>query len=217
MAHYFFVLEGKWFEEEVRPALGACRRQRSFAPALRLCATLRPAAEAFTRRYHTAELFLMTLGPGIPFDRDLWRLLVGEVLLVGAVAIPEFQTCEDTLCCLLAPEVYRAGDWTSRPRAQLPTIVQAHRGSRDLTFADAVYHPQRCGYNNSDDVARLTAYLEALRPEDWTATQLDALQGTVEADRAEELEFSREWFPSLRELYQEARAHGRVVVTEEVY
>jgi hypothetical protein len=39
---------------------------------------------------------------GLPYDRHFWRALVGEVLLFAADDIPEFQTCADTLCCLLA-------------------------------------------------------------------------------------------------------------------
>jgi hypothetical protein len=178
---------------------------------------LRPAAEAFVRRYHTANLLLMNFDPGVPFDRDLWRLLVSEVLLVGATAIPEFQTCEETLGCLLAPEAYRSGDWSSQPRSRQPAIIQAHHGSRDLTFGDSVYHPDHCGYNNLGDVSRLAAYLEGIRPEEWTVTALQSLRDTDEADRAEELDFAREWFPALRDLYTEARDLGRVIVIEEVY
>jgi hypothetical protein len=217
MAHYFFVLDGHFFEEQARPALAACRQQRSFAPFLPLCRELRPAAEAFARRFHTADLVLTSFGLGLPFDRDLWRLLVSELLLVAATSIPEFQTCEDTLCCLLAPDAYRGGDWTTQPRSRQPAIIQAHRGSRDLTFDDAVYHPEHCGYNNPGDVARLAAYLEAIQPEEWTVAQLHDLRDTPEADRGEELEFAREWFPSLRDLYTEARDRGQVVVIEEVY
>jgi hypothetical protein len=214
MAEYFFVLDGAWFEEKARPALAACRRERSFAPCRALCAALRPAADSFVGHYRTGEL-LLTQVEGLTFDRDLWRLLVGEVLLVAAVA-PEIHTCPNTLCCLLAPQHYRAGEWRGQPRQQLPEVLQAHVGSRELTFGSAVYHPERCGYNNRDDVSRLAAYLERVRPEEWAVEELGDLRDIDEADRAEELAFARDWFGPLRDLYCQAREQGQVIVTEQI-
>jgi hypothetical protein len=214
MADYFFVLDGAWFEEQARPALAACRQLGSFAPCRSLCATLRPAADTFVHRYRTSEL-LLTQVEGLAYDRDLWRLLVGEVLLVAAAA-PELQTCPDTLCCLLAPELNRGGGWRGLARQQLPEVLQAHRGSRDLTFGRAVYHPERCGHNNREDVCRLAAYLETVRPEEWTVEGLAELHGVEADDRAEELAFARDWFGPLRDLYCQARERGQVIVTEQI-
>ena len=60
-------------------------------------------------------------------------------------------------------------------RESLPPILQAHRGSRDLTFGAAVYRPEHAGYNNAADVARLADYLAAVRPEHWTPADLAGL------------------------------------------
>ena len=140
---------------------------------------------------------------GLPFDRDAWRALVGEVLLFTAAEIPEFQTCEETLCLLLAPEAYGK---EIAERERLPPILQAHRGSRDLTFGAVAYRPEHAGYNNAADVARLAEYLTAVRPERWTPADLIALPGAEgEEEREEELAFAREWFPALADLFRRAR------------
>src|SRR5437763_2978441 len=105
MADYFLVLDAAAFEGRVRPALAESWRRRSFDPCRGLCADLLPAARAYARRYHTGtepSLVERVVG-GLPFDRAFWRALAGEVLLFSAADIPEFQTCPDTLCCLLAP------------------------------------------------------------------------------------------------------------------
>src|SRR5581483_5848542 len=108
--------------------------------------------------------------------------------------IPEFQVCAETLCCLLAPQHYCNGVFE---RSQLAPIQQAHLGSRDLTFGAAVYRPEFAGYNNAADVRRLADYLGSIRPETWTAAALDDLRDIVPEDRADELDFAREWFPAL--------------------
>jgi hypothetical protein len=214
MADYFLALDGATFEGEVRPALAAAWLRRSFEPCRALCASLVPAARDYADRYHTGgESLIQNVAEGLSFDRGFWRLLVGEVLLVAAVEIPEFQTAADTLYLLLAPEV--GGDTLDLPRGQRPAILQAHQGSRDLTFGPATYRPDHAGYNNAADVARLADYLAALRPETWTTAALRHLED--EDERADELAFAREWFPELRELYRRAHAEGRVLVLEQVY
>jgi hypothetical protein len=217
MADYFLVLDGAAFEGQVRPALAESWRRRSFEPCRALCAGLVSAARSYAERYHTgdAEPLVARVAAGLPFDRAYWRALVGEVLLFEAVEIPEFQTCAETLCCLLAPEQVQAGFVL---RERLAPIQQAHRGSRDLTFGTAVYRPEHAGYNNAADVARLADYLASVQPERWTPTALADLGGDLDdEERAEELAFAREWFPALRDLYGRARDQGRVLVIEEVY
>jgi hypothetical protein len=217
MADYFLLLDAEPFEGQARPALAAAWRQRSFAPCRELCAALLPAARAYAERYHTGveEPLLALVARGLPFDRDYWRHLVSEVLLFTAVEVPEFQVCEETLCCLLAPENYRAGI-TARER--LAPIQQAHRGTRDLTFGAAVYRPDHAGYNNRDDVARLADYLAAVRPESWTVADLaDLRDAEDDAARADELEFAREWFPALCDVFRRARERGQVIIHENIY
>ena len=182
MADYFLMLDAAAFEGRVRPALAASRRLRGFDPCRALCAELAPAAHAYAERYHVGgdEPLVVRVAGGLSFDRDAWRALVGEVLLFTAVEIPEFQTCEETLGALLAPE--QEGKEITE-RESLPPILQAHRGSRDLTFGAAVYRPEHAGYNNAADVARLADYLAAVRPERWTPADLAGLAGADERRR----------------------------------
>ena len=178
------------------PRVGDCA-------VLRLSFVLRellPAARAYAEQYHVGgdEPMLARVADGLPFDRACWRALVGEVLLFTAVEIPEFQTCEETLCRLLAPEHYREA---VDQRERLAPIQQAHRGTRDLTFGAAVYRPEHAGYNNAADVARLADYLAAVRPEDWRSADLIGLRAARdEAEREEELAFARDWFPALADV-----------------
>jgi hypothetical protein len=214
MADYFLLLDGKTFEGEVRPSLAASWRERTFGPCRNLCASLAPAALAYAERYHTGgESLVARVAGGLPFDRAFWRLLVGEVLLVAAVDIPEFQTAPDTLARLLAPDFDPA---VCLPRERRPAILQAHQGSRDLTFGAATYRPEFAGYNDARDVARLADYLAAVRPEEWPPAALRDLPGDEE-DHTDELAFAQEWFPVLRDLYRDARERGRVLVIEQVY
>jgi hypothetical protein len=96
----------------------------------------------------------------------------------------------------------------------MPPIMQAHRGSRDLTFGAAVYRPEHAGLNDRDDVARLAEFLASVRPEQWTAA---ALVGMDEEDAADEIEFAREWFPELVDLFRRANERGQVIVHERMY
>src|SRR5262245_46046802 len=131
MADYFYLHDGAWFEDVARPALTDAWRGRDFTACRTLATSLLPAARDYRVRYHTSavEPLLAAVVTGVPFDRALWRHLVGEVLLFGAKEIPELPTCAETLCCLLAPEQYAARAAT---RERMPAIEQAHFGSRDL-------------------------------------------------------------------------------------
>jgi hypothetical protein len=101
---------------------------------------------------------------------------------------------------------------------QRPPIRQAHEGSHDLTFGPAVYRPEHTGYNNAQDVARLADYLDAVRPQSWTAADLERLRDAAEAEEhADELAFAREWFPVPRDLYRGARRRGQALVHESIY
>src|SRR5262249_24101412 len=125
----------------------------------------------------------------------------------------ELQNCEETLGRLLAPGHDPA---SPAPRSLLPPIWQAHRGSRDLTFGAAVYRPDHAGLNDRADVARLAEYLEAVCPESWAAAGLAAF-GMGEEDAADEVEFAREWFPELVDLFRRTRDAGRLLIHERIY
>jgi hypothetical protein len=215
MADYFLMLDAAAFESRARPALGAAWRTRCFEPCRMLCAELMPAALAYAERYHVGgeEPLLARVAAGLTFDRHVWRGVVAEVLLVAAVEIPEFQTCEETLCLLLAPDRLGAD---ATLREGLAPIQQAHRGSRDLTFGSAIYRPEHAGYNSAIDVGRLADYLAAVRPERWAPADLARLSEDG-AERDEELAFAREWFPALADLFRRARERGCVLVHESMF
>jgi hypothetical protein len=207
MPLYFLVHDAAPFHQAIRPALSQAWRCRSFETCRPLCQSLAPAALSFAERYHTGpeESLLVQLAdsPRL-FDRDLWRLLVGEVLLFGAAAVPEFQTAPDTLAWFLAP-----GEQTA-------PIRQAHFGSRKLVLG-GFYRPEAAGWNHAADVARLAEYLSGIDLDDWTVARLAGLSEFAdEDDRVEEREFAREAFARLRELYQAAREAKQVIICEQL-
>jgi hypothetical protein len=217
MAEYFLCLNGETFLNEIRPALAASWRVRSFEPCRSLCDQLLPAVRAYMQRYHLGEeeTLVAHVAAGLVFDRAYWRQLVGEVLLFAAVEIPEFQSNAETLICLLAPEQYRR---ETSVREQFAPIQQVFRGSRDVTFGAAVYRPEHAGYNDADDVTRLAAYLASVDSRHWSLDDLRALPDMQNDDeRADELAFIREWFPVLVDLYQRARSAKHVLVIEDIY
>ncbi len=213
MPIYYIVLDHRVFHEDIVPPLAASWRQRSFVPCRALCASLRPIVAGFRAQLYAGseEPLLVQVERGLPFDLRVWRTLVGEVLLFAAAEVPELQTAPETLCCLLAPDQYRAGDV---PRERFAPIQQAHFGSRELTFGAAVYRPEQVGLNDRDDVVRLAAYLAEVEPQSWSIAALAELRGVEDDERAEELEYVRDWFPALQDLYRQASERGRVVVCE---
>jgi hypothetical protein len=213
MPLYFLLLSEPFFQRQLRPALAASWQQRSFEPCRGLCADLLPAVQAFAVRYHTGhdETLLVRVADGLPFDRDYWRALVGEVLWYGAAEIPELETAPDTLGCLLGPQQVA----TDLTRERFAQIHQAHYGARDLVFGGGYYRPEHAGYNDAADVARLADYLAGLDPQAWTPADLSALPDLAdEQERADELEYARDWLPPLRDLYRQAREQERIVVCE---
>jgi hypothetical protein len=214
MPLYHLLLDAAEFHERIHPTLSAARRSRSLEPCKDLCTALLPTAREFAQRYCLGpeEPLLAEVARGLAFERDFWPHLVGEVLWYSAAEIPELQTAPDTLCCLLAPERYRH---RGAERGEFSLIEQAHHGARDLIFGGACYRPEQAGYNDLADVERVAVYLESLDPHSWTVAGLASLAGTdSDEDRAEELEFVRDWFPALRDLYRRARDQRQVVVCE---
>ena len=217
MADYFFVLDADEFELVTRPALADAWRLHTFEAARRLCGQLVPAAREYAARYHTGtvEPLLVRIASGlVPFDRTLWRALVGEVLLFAALECPEFQVNAATLTCLLAKDASRD---PARERARFVPIEQVLRGSRDLSFGTAVYRPDHAGYNAAGDVKRLADYLGGVHPEQWSVTDLAGLPEIPRDDWEDELAFAREWFPALVALYRGAAERARAIVYESIY
>ena len=213
MPLYFLLLDGARFKGEVVPTLAAAWRRRSFAPCRPLCVGLLPAVREFAERYHTGPdepLLGRVAREDVPFDRDVWRLLAGEVLLYAAADIPEFQTAEDTLVYLVAPD---AAVGTALPRERCAPLAQAHHGSRDLVLG-GYYRPEQAGWNDRDDVARLAGYLGGIDPTRWRPDDLAGLPALPEEEREDELAFAGDCLTALREMYERARVAGQVVVCE---
>jgi hypothetical protein len=214
MSVYYMLVDADLFNCRMSPALAASWRLRSFDPCRALCSDLAPAALAFTEGLPTGseEPLVCKVARDLPFDRHFWTLLVGELLLYAATEIPEIQIAPDTLCCLLAPESYRQD---AVPRAHYAPIQQAHFGRRELLFGVHCYRGEHAGYNDVGDVASLGEYLASQTPEDWTAADLTELRNVAdEEERQEELDFAREWFPALRELYHRASAQRQLIICE---
>lgn len=214
MAPYLLVHDARLFHEQIRPTLAAARRTRSFQPCRPLAATLAPAALAFRERYciEGAVPFTCQLAvSNFPFDRDLWRYLVGEWLLVAAVEIPELQASPASLACLtgsLLPE--------TEPDRRGHPVAQLYEGRHALVFGGGMYRPGQAGWNDLDDIRRLAQWLEQVEPDRWHARALASLPGMDDADeREEELAFVRDWFPPLRELYVRSRELDRIIVCEQ--
>jgi hypothetical protein len=214
MPHDFLLLEGSWFEKQLKPALAASWRQRSFQPCQALCLELAGAARRFADTYHVSleGSTLFAVVAELPFDRNVWRCLVGELLLYGAAELPEIQTAPATLSRLLAPD---CPPFPTAQREAFASIQQAHFGSRDLTFGAGFFRPEQVGLNNEMDVHRLTDYLGSVDLDSWTTADLAAFAELAdEEDRAAELEFVRNWFPALRHLYERARERNQFIVCE---
>jgi hypothetical protein len=157
-------------------------------------------------------LILIHVAEGLPFERHYWRCLVGEILMVGAAEIPEMETAPESLTCILGPERYRE---EITPRECFAPIQQAHFGTLDLVFGTAFYRPEHAGWNDRADVERLAQYLAKIDLESWTVDDLRLHRDlTDDQERAEELEYVRDWLPALRDLYQDAADKGRIVICE---
>ena len=105
MPLYFMLHDAARLHGVLHTALAASWRQRSFGPCGLLRTTLADDIERFAERYHLGAdtSVLARIDTGSPFDRSMWRELVGEALLFGAAEVPEMHTAPETLCCLLAP------------------------------------------------------------------------------------------------------------------
>jgi hypothetical protein len=211
MPLYFYVLDHHVFHDRLCPALTASWQTRSFACCQALCDLLDAPLRAFRERFHIAaeDMMLPRIARGLPFDRRYWRTLVGEVLMVSAVEIPELETAPESLAWILDRRPSPPG------RCDFSPIQQAHFGSRDLRFGAGYYRPEQAGWNDADDVHRLSAYLTSLDPGHWTVADLTGLDSlTNDEERAEELEYVRDWLPALVDLYRRAEACRHIVVCE---
>jgi hypothetical protein len=204
MPLYFLLLDANAFHAQIRPALTASWRQRSFVPIRELSGQLHAQVQAFTARYHLGSeqpLLAAVANSALMFDRVLWQHLAGELLWFSAADIPEIITSPDALSGLLADE----------------RVNQVLYGSHDLRFGGGFYRPDQAGWNDTHEVAQLANFLANVRPGSWTADGLAAMpEFADDLDRAEEVEFVRDWFGAMVELYCQASQRRQVVICERV-
>jgi hypothetical protein len=216
MSIYFLLHDAAFFHQLLCPPLAASWRGRTFEPCRALASDLMPSVLSFSERFHTRpdETLVAMLHDGLPFDRTLWRMLVGEVLLYAAREVPEIETAPDTLCHLLTPNHQLPNNVS---RESFAPIQQVHFGTKDLVLGGCYFRPEHSGWNDRKDVARLTDYLESINPHLWTVADLAALGEMDEEERAEELDLVKDWFPALCDLYRRANEHQQVIVCETIF
>jgi hypothetical protein len=210
MLLYFYLLGGSFLRERMRPALTEAWRRRSFTPCRALC----DEVVARAARTPPDDSVMRQAAQRLPFAREFWHALAGELLVYGCEDLPLIQTAPASLCCLLAAEHRGLGDL---PRGQFAAIHQVHFGSRDLRFGGAFYRPDRVGINDEGDVARLLLYLEGIDAGGWQEKMLCPMPEFASAEeRAEELAFVRDWWPALVEMYRGALTARQVIVCEQL-
>lgn len=172
-----------------------------------------PRAREFAGQYHLGaeEPLLAQIEPGLPFDRALWRHLVGEVLWFAAADIPVLATAEPALECLLEGRLL--GDDLG-PRDSWPLVRRAHAGSRDIILGGGFYRPDDAGWHDLADVAALAAALEEIDCHRWQAGQLACWESLPVEDRQEELDYARECLAALANLYRAAAESRHLVFCE---
>jgi hypothetical protein len=204
---YFYLIPAERFHGRLAPALAGCAAARSFAPALELSREFANVAGPFAQRDAIGmESVLSQITQGLPFRRDLWRILVGELLLFTSVRLPELETPLESLAALLRQPL-------AENRALFSPIQHAILGARDLHFGGAFYRPDFAGWNDLDDLSRLNAWLGGVSPASWSAASVPM---PAAEERDDELAFAREWFPELVAIYRDAEQSRLVVAIESV-
>jgi hypothetical protein len=212
MPIYFYLHERRWFQDEFVRGMAECRRLRSFRPCLALCRSMAAAAQDYWRRFHIGDdvPLVCQVDAGSRYEPNIWELLVGELIVVGAQQIPEIALAPEMLCRLAA-----GGPVEIDPleRESFAPMQQAHLGTRALRLGPAHYRPRHVGWNDSDAVARLAAYLAAVSPETWAGETL--IQCGVEPDEAaDERDYAITCLTDLRNVYDGAAAAGLIIVAE---
>lgn len=206
---YFFPLDAARFHGVIAPALAAAWSARSFVPCRDLCRELAEAAAEFVQHNAagaTVPLALQFAQNKSLFRKDLWRILVSEMLLLCAEEMPEIETPLATWAALLHQDL--ADD-----REYFCPIQQAIQGYRDLSFGQGFYRPDHAGWNDRPAVELVANWLSAVDVSSWRDEDLAEF---AEEERADELEFAQEWFPALTAMYHRAAERGWVMVCEEM-
>jgi len=212
--HLIYPIDSEFFHQRIQPVLAQCWRRRSFHPGQDLWRELLGRIGEFHADYHglAAKTLVGEVAEGLAFDRQIWRALVGEVLVIAAEQLPVLHISPMTLRILLAGENFGR----DVPRSQFAPIEQALFGSRDLVFGGGFYRPDHAGWNDLEDGVRLAEYLGKMDPLAWEPAHLQGLTDLPDdEERNEELEFTRQNWPGLVEVYVQAREKHHVVICEQ--
>jgi hypothetical protein len=193
MLHYFFLLEETFFRWRLRPVLAECRRTQSFNACKPLC------RELLKRSGDAPDSLMAQVSQGLAYQARTWQALIGELLAAGAEQTPRLSLNPCLLCSIhgCAPERHRPG---------LTPVQQALYGAKEVDFGVGVYRPEHAGLNDSDDVRRLTAYLESVDPATWSRPAM--------VDTEDFADSQASW-PELVSMYQAAQRRGWLVISEE--
>ncbi len=213
MLPFFYLFQESFFLKNMLPALTEAWKQKQFLPCRELCGHLVRKEPSMPDHAMNRQV-----SQGIGFDKSYWKCLVGECLVYGAVDVPRVTITPQTVCALIDPSPHaslRACGIDAMPRPYGSLVLQALFGSRDLAFGTAFYRPDRAGWNDAADCARLLVYLQSIRTDNWRTEDLAALVELADPEeRQEELLHAREWWPDFVELYQTAVEDGLMLVCE---
>jgi hypothetical protein len=214
MSLLLMMVDAEWFHTELRPTLTATWRDQSFAPCRNLCSLLLAAEDqTFSlSSLRREETLLHQIANGMHFDRRYWPTVVWECLFFGALEISDMQLPVDTYCSLLCSS---HPSYQNADRQPFTPIEQALFGRRDVTFGNKYFRPLKAGFNDLLDVQELATYLAAQNPAEWRPERLREMASlSSDADREDELEFAREWFPVFANWYDRAASRGAVVFSD---
>jgi hypothetical protein len=213
MPLYYMLIDAELFQRRIVPDLGMSWAGRNFGACRDFCRDLIPFVSKFSEQFHTGaqESLVSKVAGGLPFDKVLWSALLGEILLFSAQEIPEIQTDPDAMLLLETGRIEPAGS-----RELFSPIEQVHFGSQDLAFGSKVYRPFNAGLNDTDDVTRLLAYLNQVDTHGWRGNDLAPSTKMESEELEEELEFARQCFTALKDLYRSASERNAVVLCEKL-
>lgn len=203
MVHYFFLLDGRFYFEPLHAALCQFRQERNLILARTLCQEMLKNIPGIPK-----DSLIAQVARDVAIPPSAWQTFAGELLAAGAGETPRIAVEPHLLRALLA------GDDPHGPlpaREKFSPIHQVLFGARWVDFGVGVYRPDHAGINLAKDVASLTEYLLQVDPRQWRGEGLEAVWPDVEEDLAD----ARDWWPTLVDMYQEAKNRGWLVMCEE--
>jgi hypothetical protein len=197
MSITFLVHDSDFLFGVAVPALTQCWKMRTYRPGRELFELLAKRMPNFVERHRLGSVptLFHPAAEGLPWDRVIWRHLVGEVLLYSAESMPDIQIDEELLLAIHGPKIY-------------PALY----GSHDILFG-GFYRPGCAGYNNANEVEQFAEYLKLLPSSPWILPQDFRLED-LEEDRQNDFLSAKMAFPSLDEMYQDAASRGWTIVCE---